>query len=109
MLLKFPVTVLEGSPSSRTPPTAKKFDEETAMLAYVIARARTYVLPEQKERFERAVFDRIVSEDGVKATSEVVAGAAEFAKALCQAYAPQITLITRPYADDKEDDDNDDR
>lgn len=102
--MKTPVTVIEGSPHARTPPTVQKFDDEAALLAHVIARARTYVSAEQAERFERAVAERIVSEDGRKATSEVVAGTVEFAKALCAAFAPQITLVTRPYPDDADED-----
>jgi hypothetical protein len=97
------MTVLESAGVSST--AVKSFENESQMLAHVIARARTYVLPAQAGRFEKAVIERIVSEDGEKAVSEVVAGTVAFAKALVAAYAPQISIVTKAYGkDDSEED-----
>lgn len=95
------ITVLEGT--GFTTKAAQSFDNEAAALAHVIARARTYVSPAQLARFENAVAERIVSEDGKKAVSEVVAGSTAFAKALAVAFAPQITVVTGSYGKDDAD------
>jgi DNA-binding phage protein len=97
------ITILEGAGLSTT--AAKSFDTEAAALAHVIARARALVSTAQTARFEKAVLERIVSEDGEKAVSEVVAGTIPFAKALAAAFAPQITIVTRAWGKDDEDED----
>jgi hypothetical protein len=95
------ITILEGNLSTTS---AKGFDTDEAALAHVIVRARAMASPEQKNRLEKALFDRIVSEDGVKATSEVIEGKIAFAKALAKAYAPQLAIVTGSYGKDDDED-----
>jgi hypothetical protein len=93
------VIVLEGTPLGT--PVAKSFANADEAEDFVVARVRTHVPADQRERFERAVADRIVSEDGAKATSEVIEGKLAFLRALAKAYAPaRITLTARRYDDD---------
>jgi hypothetical protein len=94
------ITILEGTLSTTS---AKGFDSEDAALTHVITRARALASPDQKRRLEKALFDRIVSEDGVKATSEVVEGKMAFAKALAKAYAPQLAIVTGSYGKDEDE------
>lgn len=93
------VIVLEGTPLGT--PVAKSFANADEAEDFVVARVRAHVPADQRERFERAVADRIVSEDGAKATSEVIEGKLAFLRALAKAYAPaRITLTARRYDDD---------
>jgi hypothetical protein len=93
------VIVLEGTPLGT--PVAKSFSNADEAEDFVVSRVRAHVPPDQRERFERAVADRIVSEDGAKATSEVIEGKLAFLRALAKAYAPaRITITARRYDDD---------
>jgi hypothetical protein len=93
------VIVLEGTPLGT--PVAKSFATADEAEDFVIARVRANALPDMRERFERAVADRIVSEDGVQATSDVIAGKLAFLRALAKAYAPsRITITARRFDDD---------
>ncbi len=96
------ITVLEGSGLTTT--AAQSFTTEGEALAHVIARARALVPAEQKARFENAIAEKIVSEDGKSAVSEVVAGILPFAKALVAAFAPQLTIISGSYGKDDDED-----
>ena len=49
-----------------------------------------------------ALADQVVSEDGIKAVSSVLAGKLEFVRALAKAYAPKIVITARRY-DDEDD------
>jgi hypothetical protein len=93
------VIVLEGTPLGT--PVAKSFATADEAEDFVIARVRANVQASERDRFERAVADRIVSEDGAKATSEVIAGKLAFLRALAKAYAPsRITLTARRFDED---------
>ncbi len=93
------VVVLEGTPLGT--PVAKSFNTADEAEPFVTARIRAHVLPDARERFERAVADRIVSEDGVKATAAVLEGTLAYIRALAKAYAPaRITITARRYDDD---------
>jgi hypothetical protein len=93
------VIVLEGTPLGT--PVAKSFASADDAEDFIIARVRANALPDMRERFERAVADRLVSEDGVQATSEVIAGKLAFLRALAKAYAPtRITITARRFDDD---------
>jgi hypothetical protein len=93
------VIVLEGTPLGT--PVAKSFASADEAEEFVVTRVRANVLADQRERFERAISDRIVSEDGAQATSEVIAGKLAFLRALAKAYAPtRITLTARRFDDD---------
>jgi hypothetical protein len=94
------VVVLEGSPLGT--PLAKSFATVEDAENFVIARIRATVSPKLKERFEKALADQVVSEDGVKAVSAVLAGKLAFVRALASAYAPKIAITTRRY-DDEDD------
>ena len=95
------ITILEGS--GLTTNAAKSFATESEALAYVIARARALVPAAQKSRFENAVVEKIVSEDGEKAVSEVIAGSLAFAKALAAGFAPQLTIVSGSYGKDDDE------
>ncbi len=95
------ITILEGTLSTTS---AKGFDRDDDALAHIVTRARALAAPEQKGRLEKALMDRVVSEDGVKATSEVIEGKVAFAKALARAYAPQLTIVTGSYGKDDDED-----
>jgi anti-anti-sigma regulatory factor len=92
--------VLEGSPLGT--PMAKAFSTVDDAEAFVITRIRATVSPKLKERFEKALADQVVSEDGVAAVSSVLAGNLAFARALAKAYAPKIVITARRY-DDEDD------
>ena len=94
------LVIIEGSPLGM--PVAKSFSSIEEAESFVMGRIRANVAPEQRERFEKAVADKIVSEDGIKAVSEVIAGKLVFLRALATAYAPKIAITTRRY--DAEDD-----
>lgn len=94
------IVVLEGSPLGT--PLAKSFATVEEAEPFIISRIRASVSSEQRDRFEKAVADRIVSEDGIAAVSEVIAGKLSFIRALASAYAPRIALTTRRY-DDEDD------
>jgi hypothetical protein len=95
------IIVLEGTPLGT--PVAKRFESIDAAEEFLITRIRALALPAQRDRFEHAMADRIVSEDGEKAVSEVIAGKLAFFRALAKAYAgTRITITARRY------DDNDD-
>lgn len=95
------VVVLEGSPLGT--PMAKSFSTVDEAESFIITRIRASVLPKLKDRFEKALVDQVVSEDGVKAVSSVLAGKLAFVRALADAYAPnRIAITTRRY-DDEDD------
>ncbi len=92
--------ILEGSPLGT--PLAKSFSTLEDAETFVITRIRASVSPQLKDRFEKALIDQVVSEDGVKAVSSVIAGKLAFVRALADAYAPKIVITTRRY-DDEDD------
>jgi len=92
--------VLEGSPLGT--PLAKSFSTEEDAEAFVVARVRATVSDSLKDRFEKAIADQVVSEDGIAAVSSVLAGKLAFARALAKAYAPKIVITARRY-DDEDD------
>jgi hypothetical protein len=93
------VIVLEGTPLGT--PVAKSFASAEDAEDFIVARVRANAPAAQRERFDRAVEDRIVSEDGQKATSEVIEGKLAFLRALARAYAPaRITITARRFDDD---------
>jgi hypothetical protein len=93
------VIVLEGTPLGT--PVAKSFASADEAQAFVESRVRANVSPALRDRFEKAIIERIVSEDGQKAVSEVLEGKLAFLRALAKAYAPaRITLTARRYDDD---------
>jgi hypothetical protein len=94
------VVVLEGSPLGT--PMAKSFSTVDEAESFVITRIRAAVSPKLKDRFEKALVDQVVSEDGVAAVSSVLAGKLAFVRALATAYAPRIAITTRRY-DDEDD------
>lgn len=94
------VVVLEGSPLGT--PMAKSFSTVEDAENFVITRIRASVSPKLKDRFEKALLDQVVSEDGIAAVSSVLAGKLAFVRALATAYAPKIAITTRRY-DDEDD------
>jgi len=94
------VVVLEGSPLGT--PMAKSFSTVDEAESFVITRIRASVSPALKDRFEKALLDQVVSEDGIAAVSSVLAGKLAFVRALATAYAPKIAITTRRY-DDEDD------
>ncbi len=95
------VIVLEGTPYGT--PVAKGFDDADAAESFVVERVRGLVSADQRERFERAVADRIVSEDGAKATSAVLEGTLAYIRALAKAYAHGKVAITARRFDEDDD------
>ena len=94
------LVIIEGSPLGM--PVAKSFANIDDAESFVMERIRANVAPNMRERFEKAVADKVVSEDGIKAVSEVIAGKLAFIRALATAYAPKIAITTRRY-DDEDD------
>lgn len=94
------VVVLEGSPLGM--PLAKSFNTIEDAESFVMERIRATVSPRLRDRFEKAVADKVVSEDGIAAVSEVIAGKLSFIRALASSYAPKIAITTRRY-DDEDD------
>ncbi len=94
------VVVLEGSPLGT--PMAKSFATIEEAEPFIVSRIRANVSANLSARFERAVTEKIVSEDGVAAVSEALAGKLSFVRALATAYAPRIAITTRRY-DDEDD------
>ena len=94
------VVVLEGSPLGT--PMAKSFSTVEDAENFVITRIRASVSPKLIDRFEKALLDQVVSEDGIAAVSSVLAGKLAFVRALATAYAPKIAITTRRY-DDEDD------
>ena len=94
------LVVLEGSPLGT--PLAKSFTSIEEAEPFILTRIRANVSPKLRDRFEKALADKVVSEDGVKAVSEAVAGKLSFIRALATSYAPKIAITTRRY--DEEDD-----
>ena len=92
--------VLEGSPLGT--PMAKSFSTEADAETFVVTRIRATVPANLKTRFEKAIADQVVSEDGIAAVSSVLAGKLAFARALAKAYAPKIVITARRY-DDEDD------
>ena len=92
--------ILEGSPLGM--PMAKSFSTMDEAESFVISRIRATVSPSLKDRFEKALNDQVVSEDGIMAVSSVIAGKLAFVRALATAYAPKIVITTRRY-DDEDD------
>ncbi len=91
--------VIEGSPYGT--PVTQGFADEASLRAHVITRVRALASPTVRDRLERALEDRVVSEDGVSATSEVIAGTLPFLRALAKAYAPTLAITEkRPERDD---------
>lgn len=94
------IVVLEGSPLGT--PLAKSFATIDDAEAFVIERIRVTVSAKLRDRFDQALKDQVVSEDGIKAVSSVLAGKLAFVRALATAYAPKIVITTRRY-DDEDD------
>jgi hypothetical protein len=94
------VVVLEGSPLGM--PLAKSFGTIEEAEPFVVERIRATVSPRLRDRFEKALADKVVSEDGIAAVSEVIAGKLSFIRALASSYAPKIAITTRRY-DDEDD------
>ena len=94
------LVIIEGAPLGM--PVAKSFANIDDAESFVMGRIRANVAPAMRERFEKAVADKVVSEDGIKAVSEVIAGKLTFIRALATAYAPKIAITTRRY-DDEDD------
>ncbi len=92
--------VIEGSPYGT--PVTQRFADEAALREHVIARVRALVKPALRDRLARALEDRVVSEDGVSATSEVIAGTLPFLRALAKAYAPTLAITEKRL--DRDDD-----
>ncbi len=93
------VIVLEGTPLGM--PVAKSFSTAEEAEEFVVLRLRAHVPASERDRLEHALTDRIVSEDGAKATSEVIEGKLAFLRALAKAYAPsRITITARRFDDD---------
>jgi hypothetical protein len=93
------VIVLEGTPLGT--PVAKSFSSAEDAEEFIVSRVRANVPAGKLDRFDRAIADRIVSEDGRKATSEVLEGKLAFLRALASAYAPaRITITARRFDDD---------
>jgi hypothetical protein len=92
--------VLEGSPLGT--PMVKSFSTEDEAEAFVVERIRATVSDSLKDRFEKAIADQVVSEDGIAAVSSVLAGKLAFTRALAKAYAPKIVITARRY-DDEDD------
>ncbi|MBL8309444.1 MAG: hypothetical protein JNL19_03375 [Burkholderiales bacterium] len=95
------VVVLEGSPLGT--PVATAFATIEDAEAHVLARVRANTLVNLRERMEHAISERIVSEDGVAAVSEVIGGKLAFLRALTTAYAPRVTIVPRHHDDDDDD------
>jgi hypothetical protein len=94
------LVVLEGSPLGT--PTAKSFATIEEAEPFIIERIRANVSPKLRDRFEKALVDKVVSEDGIAAVSEVIAGKLSFIRALATSYAPKIAIASRRY-DDEDD------
>jgi hypothetical protein len=92
--------VLEGSPLGT--PLAKSFSTEADAEAFVITRIRATIAAPLRDRFEKALVDQVVSEDGIAAVSSVLAGRLAFTRALAKAYAPKLVITARRY-DDEDD------
>jgi len=92
------VVILEGSPLGT--PLAKMFDSLEAAEPFLLGRIRANVPVNLRDRLERALADRIVSEDGIVAVSEVIAGKLAFLRALTAAYAERITIVLRRWDED---------
>jgi len=67
---------------------------------FLLGRIRANVPVNLRDRLERALADRIVSEDGIAAVSEVIAGKLAFLRALTAAYAERITIVLRRWDED---------
>jgi hypothetical protein len=94
------VVILEGSPLGT--PIARTFDSLNDAEPFLLDRIRVNVPVNLRDRLERALTERIVSEDGVAAVSEVIAGKLVFLRAVTAAYAQRITIVLRR-ADEEED------
>ncbi len=92
------VVILEGSPLGT--PMAKMFESLEDAEPFLLGRIRANVPVNLRDRLERALADRIVSEDGVAAVSEVIAGKLAFLRAVTAAYAQRITIVLRRWDED---------
>ena len=92
--------VLEGSPMGAQ--VAKSFTSIEDAEPFILSRIRANVSPQLRDRFDKALADKVVSEDGIAAVSEVIAGKLSFIRALATSYAPKIVIVTRRY-DDEDD------
>lgn len=95
------VVVIEGSPLGT--PTTKGFTTVEAAEDFIIERVRANVSTSLRERMEKALADRIVSEDGVKAVAEVLTSKLEFLRAFAKAYASKITISERRVQKDEDE------
>ena len=57
----------------------------------MLTRVRANASVNLRERMEKAIAERIVSEDGIAAVSEVIGGKPAFLRGLAQSYAPRVT------------------
>jgi hypothetical protein len=93
------IIVIEGSPLGTA--VAKSFDSIEAAEEFIVTRVRANTAKDLQSRFDRAIADRIVSEDGAKAVSEVIEGKLTFLRALAKAYAgSRITITARRFDED---------
>lgn len=90
--------ILEGSPLGT--PMVQMFNTLEAAEPFVLSRVRANAPVNLRERMEKAISERIVSEDGVAAVSEVIGGKLAFLRALVQAYAPRVTIVLRRWTED---------
>ncbi|WP_395707621.1 hypothetical protein, partial [Casimicrobium huifangae] len=67
---------------------------------FVLTRVRANAPVNLRERMEKAIAERIVSEDGIAAVSEVIGGKLAFLRGLAQSYAPRVTIVLRRWDDD---------
>lgn len=92
------VIILEGSPLGT--PLAKSFETLDQAERFVLDRVRANTPVNLRERMEKAIADRVVSEDGIAAVSEVIGGKLAFLRGLVQAYAPRVTIVLRRWTEE---------
>ena len=92
------IVILEGSPLGT--PMAKSFATIEEAEPFVLTRVRANAPVNMRDRMDKAIAERIVSEDGVAAVSEVIGGKVAYLRALAQAYAPRVTIVLRRWDDD---------
>jgi hypothetical protein len=94
-------TVLIGTAFSTS--GSKTFSTEAEVLAFVVEQAHKLVDSHNKARLEQSLKDGVVSEDGAQAISLLLKGELEFAKAIAKYFAPQLSIVSKTYQEDKDD------
>ncbi len=93
------IIVLEGTPLGT--PVAKGFVTIEEAEDFIVARVRANTLPGVASRLETALVDRVVSEDGEKAVSEVLQGKLVFLRALAKSFVgTRVTIAARRFDED---------